>query len=195
MNGRLAASQLAAIPGRSRLRRDAAAAYTAMHRESVRRFRVSLAIYDATIGRGYRSLAQQYAAKRMYGSNAAYPGTSNHGLGLAVDLHTRQQRWVIDQIGRLYGWRKTEAFHEFWHINYVGGYQAQRSPSVLRKGATGSAVRKVQRQLRRKNVKGSPRVTGYFGDATEAAVRRFQRKHGLRPDGAVGPRTRRLLAR
>jgi hypothetical protein len=32
-------------------------------------------------------------------------------------------------------------------------------------------------------------VDGYFGVLTEAAVRRFQREHGLVPDGIVGPKT------
>jgi peptidoglycan hydrolase-like protein with peptidoglycan-binding domain len=32
-------------------------------------------------------------------------------------------------------------------------------------------------------------ATGLFDGATEAAVRRFQRDHGLVPDGIVGPRT------
>ena len=29
-------------------------------------------------------------------------------------------RTVIDQIGASYGWAKTEAPSEWWHVNYVG---------------------------------------------------------------------------
>src|SRR3989344_2749227 len=33
------------------------------------------------------------------------------------------------------------------------------------------------------------RVTGYFGELTRAAIRRFQERHGLPPVGRVGPLT------
>jgi len=36
-------------------------------------------------------------------------------------------------------------------------------------------------------------VTGYFGKMTEAAVKRFQRKYGIRTTGQVGPQTRAKL--
>lgn len=53
---------------------------------------------------------------------------------------------------------------------------------TLRRGDTGPDVARLQQHLG---------VTGpdVFGPQTEAAVREFQRQHGLVPDGIVGPRT------
>jgi peptidoglycan hydrolase-like protein with peptidoglycan-binding domain len=53
---------------------------------------------------------------------------------------------------------------------------------TLRRGDTGELVEIVQRKV------GVP-VNGTFDAVTEAAVRQFQSKHGLVPDGIVGPRT------
>ena len=62
-----------------------------------------------------------------------------------------------------------------------------RTEVVLKKGDHGSAVAKVQRKLHL-------RADGSFGPGTVRAVKRFQRRHGLRPaDGIVGPATRRAL--
>ncbi len=52
---------------------------------------------------------------------------------------------------------------------------------------TGSDVVRLQRTLRRKGYR--LRIDGSFGPETDVAVTRFQRKHGLEPDGMVGPRT------
>jgi hypothetical protein len=63
---------------------------------------------------------------------------------------------------------------------------SQSSSSSLRVGSTGSTVKAVQRRLK-------VSVTGYFGRQTEAAVKRFQRRRGLKADGIVGPATARAL--
>ncbi len=55
-------------------------------------------------------------------------------------------------------------------------------------GATGDAVRRAQRALRRTPDLGLA-VDGIFGAKTEAAVRTFQRGKGLTVDGIVGPHT------
>jgi peptidoglycan hydrolase-like protein with peptidoglycan-binding domain len=55
-------------------------------------------------------------------------------------------------------------------------------------GATGEAVRRLQRALRRTPNLGLV-VDGVFGPATEAAVKDFQQGAGLVVDGIVGPQT------
>ncbi|XAI95618.1 N-acetylmuramoyl-L-alanine amidase [Nostoc phage Nsp-JY21] len=54
--------------------------------------------------------------------------------------------------------------------------------TVLRQGASGDAVRVLQRALRIK-------ADGLFGPKTRAAVLSFQRARQLLPDGVVGPMT------
>jgi hypothetical protein len=80
---------------------------------------------------GYRSLAKQWEYWRAYqagGNLAAYPGTSNHGWGRAVDLAAPWMRTWIDQHGARYGWKKTEAWSEWWHVNFVGGWRPPPNP-------------------------------------------------------------------
>jgi peptidoglycan hydrolase-like protein with peptidoglycan-binding domain len=78
---------------------------------------------------------------------------------------------------------------------------ASDSSTVLSEGVGLGArpsvrVRRVQRILDRRGFNlGSPGVDGRFGPLTAAAVRRMQDKYGLTADGAVGPKTRRVLRR
>jgi peptidoglycan hydrolase-like protein with peptidoglycan-binding domain len=58
--------------------------------------------------------------------------------------------------------------------------QARRT---LKRGDTGELVTELRRML---NI---PGADGTFGPQTEAAVRAFQRQHGMVPDGIVGPKT------
>ena len=198
-NGRLPSSALASIPGRGRLHKPAAYAYTAMA-HTARARGVSLAIYDGSISRSYRTLSQQYAAKRTYGSNAATPGTSNHGWGLAVDLHSPAQRRWIDNNGERYGWAKkwSDASWEYWHLRYRHGiYRPQAPFRPLRYRSMGARVKRVQRELRHNRgfdsvpVRGS--TYGFYGRSTVRAVKRFQQARGLTADGVVGSSTWRAL--
>ena len=62
----------------------------------------------------------------------------------------------------------------------------------LTQGMQGSEVTELQKRLASVGVYNAP-VTGYFGDATEEAVKTYQRKHGIEPTGIVGPVTRAWL--
>lgn len=57
---------------------------------------------------------------------------------------------------------------------------------TLRYGSRGAAVKRVQRRL-------GVRQTGFYGTATRAAVKRFQHRLGWHPTGVVGPKTWRAL--
>lgn len=57
---------------------------------------------------------------------------------------------------------------------------------LLRKGARGTAVQKLQEGL-------GIGADGIFGSGTEAAVKEFQEKHGLAADGLAGPETLAML--
>lgn len=65
---------------------------------------------------------------------------------------------------------------------------------VLRHGARGSAVTRLQRALKAKGFDPGP-VDGIFGNGTLSAVRRFQSARGLAVDGVVGARTWAALGR
>ncbi len=68
-------------------------------------------------------------------------------------------------------------------------YYELRFP-YLRKGDTGDAVRVAQTLLQARNIYCGPYGADKdFGADTEKAVREFQRKHGLRADGVIGPET------
>lgn len=62
------------------------------------------------------------------------------------------------------------------------------TPFLLKLGSSGAEVRSVQQRLKalRYNI---GTVDGDFGQATEAAVKAFQARNGLAPDGVVGTQT------
>jgi N-acetyl-anhydromuramyl-L-alanine amidase AmpD len=63
----------------------------------------------------------------------------------------------------------------------IPAMDAENRPT-LRRGAAGDLVELLQKKL-------GVAVTDRFDASTEAALRAFQREHGLIPDGIVGPRT------
>jgi peptidoglycan hydrolase-like protein with peptidoglycan-binding domain len=191
-NGRLSDSSLAPIPG-GRLSREAAANWLALRREGGKK----LGIWISPLGpqSSYRTFAEQqhfwdlYQARR--GNLAARPGTSNHGLGHAVDLAAPiPMRRVIDGFGARYGWRWGEAPSERWHVTYYGGGAAKADAldlddhRSLGRGDSGEDVRRVQQWLADHHV--DLIVDGEFGPATEDAVNQLYRDYGHQPHSRFG---------
>lgn len=59
----------------------------------------------------------------------------------------------------------------------------------LRKGSVGAQVKSLQKCMN-KLIKANLEVDGSFGNATEKAVKKFQKKYKLEVDGICGPKTR-----
>ena len=117
--------ELTWAPG-ERLRADAAEALEALNAAYREAFGVDLSITDS-----YRSYDRQLAAKAELGRLAAPPGTSPHGLGIAVDLgggvqwfDAAQHQWVAAN-GPAFGWHHPDwadpngALPEAWHFEFV----------------------------------------------------------------------------
>ena len=63
---------------------------------------------------------------------------------------------------------------------------------MIDKSMSGTDVAVLQARLTARDYYTGP-LDGLFGDALDAAVRRFQREHDLDPDGVVGPLTWHIL--
>ncbi|WP_083396088.1 D-alanyl-D-alanine carboxypeptidase family protein [Frigoribacterium sp. MCBA15_019] len=142
-NGRLATADLMAVPasvsGSGFLRRDAASQYGML----AYAFREALG-QPLVITEGYRDYTRQLEYWRKYqagtGNLAAYPGSSNHGLGISCDFGsgvasfgTAAKRWM-DANAPAYGWKPTgNSFSrpEAWHYDYVGDPRITRGPSIF----------------------------------------------------------------
>lgn len=99
--------------------------------------------YDIKVEEAYRDLVTQKAYASFYGfPRAAVPGTSNHGLGTAIDLETIESaamagtphrsdfggpydKWLTAH-GKEYGWDRPSYLDkglktaEPWHYNFIG---------------------------------------------------------------------------
>jgi hypothetical protein len=131
-NGRLPRSELAPVPG-GLLRKDAAASWNAMCAAAVKQGRpVPRPGGDDS---SYRTFARQVFWRRVWTQrgvpgNAAVPGNSNHGEGIAVDVPETGQQNTINAIGAAYGWQKrwSDAPQEPWHFKWrAGDYPAVRA--------------------------------------------------------------------
>ncbi len=196
-NGRLNSTVLASIKGGTYLRKDAAAAWNAMYDYIYQK--TGEQIRTNGNDSAYRVISRQHYWRRYWcgrGScgNAASPGCSNHGLGLAVDVSQRS-RQLIDRYGEPFGWAKkwSDASHEWWHLKWREGVWKPGNyvpewPGYLKKGSNNGSVAMWQRQLHdRWGYKIG--ADGDFGDRTYKITQDFQSKHSLNSDGVVGRMT------
>lgn len=185
-NGRLPKSDLARIPG-GELRKDAAAAWNAPGGPA------DAGLVPTGSRSSYRTLVEQEQLMRELGPGiAAVPGTSNHGWGVAIDLPEPWMWAWMHEHGAKYGWEKTEAFHEPWHWNFVGGVSFPAF-EALERGARGKRVLRLSRRLAYIRPRGERpylrKATRRFGPKMVAAVAAFQHDHSLTVDGVIGPKT------
>lgn len=122
-NGNLDVTTLVSIGGGHSLRGDAATAYLQMV-NSARLSGISWSVTDSY--RDYNTQSRLAQEKGLYsqGGLAAYPGTSNHGWGLAVDLGsganiagTPQNNWLVAYASS-FGFFTIPG--EPWHWEYRG---------------------------------------------------------------------------
>lgn len=164
-NGRLASSQLSSIPG-GRLRDDAARAWNDMRSYIGNHYGVW--IKPTGSRSSYRTYSAQVYFWNLYqsgrGNVAAYPGTSNHGWGLAVDVPSTTMAYYIRKHGPHFGWSWDEGRRagEWWHFRYVGGYR----PRSRRRDKLSYLIKRERRLVReledlRARAAGDRRGDGY----------------------------------
>src|SRR5690625_5094370 len=118
--------------------------------------------------------------RKVKGANAASPGWSNHGSGLAVDIHPGPSQEVFKSKGPAWGWSWDEGRSngENWHFVYVGGNRY-----ASRGWLDHAWVQKVV----------GAKVDGKIGTGTVAKIKAYQKEHGLEADGIVGPGTKKVM--
>lgn len=129
------------------------------------------------------------------------------GIGEQSDLVKHYQERLIalgylrDEADGNFGGATERAIREFQSRNdqIVDGYlgpdtrlaldDSNAKPFGLRVGDSSSSVTTVQQRLNHYGYLASRLITGYYGSATEAAVKQFQRYNNLTQDGVVGAQT------
>ena len=133
-------------------------------------------------------------------------GSRYSHVGLYVGDNT-----VIEAMGTINGVTTTKVSAGKWThwgeltgVDYASNSEIKDQPSeltedvktwpTLRRGSKGNAVKECQTLLEKHGYSvGSCGIDGKFGKDTLAAVKAFQRDHGLEVDGIVGPITRKEL--
>ena len=192
-NGNLPASDLRPVAGGGSLAPPAAAAWNALAAHIYRELGVKIAPNgpDST----YRPYARQvywrnYWCGRGLCGNAAIPGSSNHGWGLAVDTDDHD---LVNRYGAPYGWQKawSDAPSEPWHFRYEPGHYNGDDPGPDYRGKPPKWYRRLGNRIEQaRKRRQSKRRRRRHGDPT--ATRRAQLHRQIQ---RLGRLIRRLVRR
>lgn len=173
------------------LRRNAARAYKRMVRRGTPRNCVS----DAG-----RTNAEQWEMWRRYlrgelPATAAYPGTSKHETGLALDLREPARKWVR-KFGKHYGWIKDRVRNEPWHFEYDPKRDRSKRVRIkVTKELDAATYRAISRAVKRprinkpKNKKGMRRFWRHVQRHINTIMKGEKGWTPLKVDGLDGPLT------
>ena len=131
--------------------------------------------------------------------NDALNGTNNYNdSGKWIEsVNTLYIRTDDEQWDAIHGkWFPLPKMPKNWEVprSEYGSVEIERGGYVVHKGDKGKGVREIQNYLLKLNYDLGPKgVDGFFGPATDAAVRKFQQDNNLVVDGIVGKKTYKML--
>lgn len=200
-NGRLPASDLAKTVLDVQVRKDLAKQTNQLAYAFYRNYERAMRATD-----GYRTYEAQVRLREEKGpALTAFPGTSNHGWGTAIDFASNigtftssEHKWMKANAPR-FGWehpfwaRDGGGREEGWHweghrVSVDAPYVGIPATGQIGYGSQGAEVKRVQELLRKAGYKNLV-VDSDFGMDTGHRVVLFQEDHKLVQDGIVGPKT------
>lgn len=160
---------------------------------------VQLAQLEASLTWAYVRLASDLASGRTV-PNEVDPElfVHPHDINPAVVL---AQASAVEDVNRLLERHapQTEAYRklkaalvQYRAIQRLGGWTKMSAGQILRPGYRGARVAELKKVLAERGEPVSTETDVYDAELIQA-VKGFQRRHGLSPDGAFGPRTRAAL--
>jgi len=123
------------------------------------------------------------------------PGGYSHVVatlseGTGLNITNISGEWYYVEVPALS--EEQETLTGYVHRDLIELSKAQTPSMLLKPGMSGAQVRNIQQKLRERGFLLAT-ATGFFGDATEGAVKAFQKKAGLKADGVVGQKTYEIL--
>lgn len=111
-------------------------------------------------------------------------GTVSEGTGLTISDISGD--WYLVESAPIS--EEEEPVRGYAHKDNVKISKSNTPTTVYKLGMSGAQIRNIQQELRKRGFLDAT-ATGFFGEATEGAVKLFQQKAGLSSDGVVGRKT------